>query len=154
MKDKNRIKTTGAENLAIYHDLIINTSPISVFEAVTKPDHLVNWWPLKCSGKPEIGAIYNFYFTPEYDWFGRVIECSSNKAFYIKMTQSDPDWDLTTIGFDMKAINANTQLEFWHKGWPECNAHFRRSSFCWAMLLNGLKNYVEKGVIVPFEERE
>ena len=145
------IKTN--KSFAIYHDLMIIASLEKVFEAVTEPEHLVNWWPLKCSGRPEMGAEYNFYFTPEYDWLGRVIEYSQNRSFHIKMTKSDADWDPTSFGFDLEAIDENVQLNFWHVGWPECNADFKRSSFCWAMLLNGLNNYLEKGVIVPFEER-
>ena len=145
------IKTN--KSFAIYHDLMIIASLEKVFEAVTEPEHLVNWWPLKCSGRPEMGAEYNFYFTPEYDWLGRVIEYSQNRSFHIKMTKSDADWDPTSFGFDLEAIDENVQLNFWHVGWPECNADFKRSSFCWAMLLNGLKNYLEKEVIVPFEER-
>ena len=145
------IKTN--KSFAIYHDLMIIASLEQVFEAVTEPEHLVNWWPLKCSGRPEMGAEYNFYFTPEYDWLGRVIEYSQNRSFHIKMTKSDADWDPTSFGFDLEAIDENVQLNFWHVGWPECNADFKRSSFCWAMLLNGLKNYLEKEVIVPFEER-
>jgi hypothetical protein len=70
------------------------------------------------------------------------------------MTVSDQDWDPTSFGFDLFEIEEGIQLRFYHIDWPQCNAHFRRSSFCWAMLLNGLKNYVEKGIIVPFEERE
>ena len=31
--------------------------------------------------------------------------------------------------------------------------HYGRSSYCSAMLLNGLKNYIEKGVVVPFEDK-
>ena len=117
---------------------------MAVFDAIVDPAHLVNWWPLKSSGTPEVGAVYNFYFTPEYDWFGKVTKCIPHKAFYIKMTQSDADWNPTTFGFDLEAIDGKVQLHFWHIGWPACNAHFKRSSFCWAMLLNGLKNYVEK----------
>ena len=147
------METKTNESFAIYHDLMINASLANVFEAVTKPEHLVNWWPLKCSGISEIGAEYNFYFTPDYDWFGRVIEYSHNRSFHIKMTKSDADWDPTSFGFDMEAIDGNVQLKFRHVGWPECNADFKRSSFCWVMLLNGLKNYLEKDVIVPFEER-
>ncbi|UWX56336.1 hypothetical protein NYZ99_09110 [Maribacter litopenaei] len=70
------------------------------------------------------------------------------------MTKSDPDWDATSFGFDLVENGENIKVQFWHVGWRECNAHFRRSSFCWAILLNGLKNYVEKGIIIPFEKRE
>lgn len=139
---------------AIYHDLWINASAPAVFESITSPKHLVNWWPLRCSGSPKLDTEYNFYFTPEYDWYGRVIQSEPNRAFHIKMTKSDEDWDPTSFGFDLEPLEGGVQLQFWHKDWPVCNHHFRRSSYCWAILLQGLKNYMEKGVIVPFEDRE
>lgn len=145
---------SGESQYSIYHNLVI-TAPIEkVFNAISEPNHLVNWWPQKCSGKVELGADYNFIFTSEYDWYGRVIKLDLNSSFYIKMTKSDPDWDSTTFGFDLEQQNDQVLVKFSHTGWPACNEHFRRSSFCWAILLNGLKNYVEKGVIVPFEKRE
>ncbi|MCB0686475.1 MAG: SRPBCC domain-containing protein [Saprospiraceae bacterium] len=137
----------------IYHDLIIDTHIDKVFEAISQPEHLVNWWPLKCSGKPQLGAEYNFYFTPDYDWYGIVQDILTNQRFSIKMTKSDQDWDVTTFGFEMKEEKGKTQLSFFHLHWPACNAHFRTASFCWAMLLKGLKDYLEKGIILPFEER-
>jgi hypothetical protein len=69
------------------------------------------------------------------------------------MTKSDLDWDETTFGFDLEETNNGTLVKFSHMNWPNCNDHFRTASFCWAMLLNGLKNYIEKGIILPFEER-
>ena len=140
-------------SFGIYHDLIIKASLESLYEAVSEPIHLINWWPLKCTGKPELGAEYNFYFTPEYDWFGKVVKLIPNHSFYIKMTRSDLDWDPTTFGFEMTEGNGKVNLSFAHLHWAERNAHFRIASFCWAMLLKGLKDYVEKGVIVPFAER-
>lgn len=139
---------------SVYHDLVINAPVSQVYEAVTQPTHLVNWWPLECEGKPIKGETYNFFFTPEYDWYGKVTKAEKNKSFHIKMTESDRDWDPTSFGFDLEQNARNAQVKFWHLGWPECNAHYRRSSYCWAILLNGLKNYLEKGIIVPFEERE
>ena len=137
----------------IHHDLTI-TAPVSkVFDAITQPTHLVNWWPLKCTGKAEEGAEYNFYFEPEYDWCGLVSRVIPNKSFFIKMTKADPDWDPTSFGFELQVSGDNVAVRFSHTGWPQCNAHFRRSSFCWALLLQGLKDYVEKGKVVPFEER-
>lgn len=138
---------------AIFHDLIINSAASQVFDAVSHPNHLINWWPLKCTGTPEMGEIYNFYFAPEYDWYGEVIRIVPDKSFHIKMTKSDPDWDTTSFGFDIEEDRDKVKLCFSHIGWPEQNAHFRTTSYCWAMLLSGLKSYVEKGIILPFEER-
>ena len=69
------------------------------------------------------------------------------------MTKSDPNWEPTSFGFDLKEIEDGVLVKFWHKDWPECNDHYKHSSFCWALLLKGLKDYLEKGVIIPFEER-
>lgn len=142
------------ENLAIYHDLFIKSSLKKVYEAVTNPEHLVNWWPLKCSGQPIEGEIYNFNFTDQYDWYGKVTSVEANKSFHIKMTKSDDNWNPTSFGFDIEEISNGTIVKFWHKGWPECNDEYRQSSYCWAILLKGLKDYVEKGKIIPFSERE
>lgn len=142
------------QSFSIYHDLPISAPVEKVFDAISQPSHLDNWWPLKSSGTPEMGGEYNFYFTEEYDWYGEVINCIPNKSFHIKMTRSDADWDPTSFGFDLEEESDFVQVKFWHKGWPECNAHYRRSSYCWAILLQGLKNYVEKGIVVPFEDRE
>lgn len=145
---------THLNGYEIYHDLIIESPIDKIFDRIADPDHLVNWWPLKCSGSAELGAEYNFYFDEAYDWYGKVIKIEENQSFHIKMTKSDSDWDPTSFGFDLEEIEQGTQVRFWHIGWPECNAHFKRSSYCWAMLLNGLKNYTEKGIVIPFSERE
>tara|TARA_B100000945_G_C20328446_1_gene571174 strand:+ start:240 stop:695 length:456 start_codon:yes stop_codon:yes gene_type:complete len=140
---------------SIYYDLEVRGTIENTFKAITQPEHLINWWPQKCKGTLEENQEYNFFFTPEYDWYGKVVKIEKNKSFHIKMTKSDPDWDPTSFGFDLEESNNGTvQLKFWHVGWPECNHHFRRSSFCWAILLKGLKDYVEHGKVVPFEERE
>lgn len=151
---ENHQKTSEkARGHTIYHDLSITASPEAIFKAVSSPEHLVNWWPLRCSGTPSKGSTYNFYFAPEYDWYGEVSHCKPNTLFSIKMTRSDADWDPTSFGFEIEEAENGVRLHFFHKDWPACNAHFKTASFCWAMLLNGLKIYLEKGIILPFEER-
>jgi len=137
----------------IYHDVHISASDKQVYEAVTKPQHLVNWWPLKCTGKAVLDTTYNFYFSPEYDWFGKVLKVEKNVSFHIKMTKSDRDWDPTSFGFDLMSEKDGTLLQFWHTDWPHCNAHFKKSSYCWALLLKGLKDYVENKRVIPFGAR-
>jgi hypothetical protein len=139
----------------IYHDLLIHTSTKKLFSAVSKPEELIHWWPLKCSGEEKLNAEYNLNFTDAYNWFGKVVYYKPNTSFHIQMTGSNEDWNPTSFGFDIEEISNNkVQLHFWHKNWQDCNAEFKQSSFCWAMLLNGLKKYVEKGIVIPFNERE
>lgn len=142
------------ESFSIYHNLFIKASAQEVFDAVSLPEHLNNWWPLKSSGEPKVDAIYNLNFTDIYNWFGKVIECTPNESFSIKMTDSNADWNPTTFGFTLEEREDSVYLRFSHTGWQENNDELKHSSFCWALLLNGLKNYVEKGIVVPFEDRE
>lgn len=139
---------------SIYHNLDIKADKTKVYEAISDPNQLVNWWPLKCSGIPKEEAVYNFNFSDTYNWYARVERCKDGEYIHYKMTKSDDDWSPTTFGFDLKELKNGTIVNFSHINWPKCNAEFKQSSFCWAILLNGLKNYLEKGVIIPFEERE
>lgn len=141
------------EGFSIYHNFFINAPRHKVFDAISLPEHLNNWWTLNSSGTPQIGATYNLNFTDKYDWFCKVVAYEPNKSFHLKMTKSDKDWDSTTFGFDLEEKNTGTYIKFSHINWLEENDHLKHSSFCWALLLNGLKNYIEKGIIIPFEER-
>ncbi|EAZ81407.1 SRPBCC family protein [Algoriphagus machipongonensis] len=147
------METTDKQTFGIYHTFWIRSTISKVFSAISSPEQLILWWPQKCSGKPEIGESYNFYFTPEYDWFGTVSKVEENKAFHIKMVDSDKDWDPTSFGFELEEDGTMVKVSFWHKGWENQNEHFKISSYCWAILLQGLKNYLEKGEVLPFEER-
>lgn len=137
----------------IYHHLLVEAKPKTVYDAITLPEHLNNWWPLKSSGEPKIGTEYNFYFGDKYDWYGKVSRCKTYQSFHIKMTASDEDWNPTSFGFDLEKDDMGTGLTFQHIGWRACNTHFKTASYCWAILLKGLKDYVEKGTIVPFDKR-
>lgn len=147
------ITSKNSESFAIYHDVFIESSAQEVFDAITLPDKMVNWWPKKCSGKPQLEETYNFFFTEQYDWYGKVQRIAINKSFHIKITDADEDWNPTIFGFDLELHEKGTMLHFWHKNWPKNNHQFRRSSYCWAILLKGLKDYVEKGIVVPFDKR-
>ncbi|WP_299334233.1 SRPBCC domain-containing protein [uncultured Psychroserpens sp.] len=137
----------------IYFDLYINSSVKQVFDAFCLPEHLDNWWTLKSSGKPELGHIYNLNFTDDYNWFAEVSKVKANEYFYLKMTDSSSDWNPTTFGITLESHDNKTLFKFSHTNWPENNHEFRNSSFCWAQLLQGLKNYIEKGNVIPFEQR-
>lgn len=137
----------------IYFDFYIEASSQHVFDAFCLPKHLDNWWTLTSSGEPKLGAIYNLNFTDDYNWFAEVTKVKSNSYFYLKMTHSNSDWNPTTFGFTLEDHKDKTLIKFSHTNWPENNHEFRNSAFCWSQLLQGLKNYIEKGSIIPFESR-
>ncbi len=101
-------------SFSIYHDLKIESSIERVYDAISNPEHLVNWWPLKCYGILKKKKIYNFYFGEEYDWYGKVEKAHKYKSFYIKMINSDQDWNSTSFGFDLEKQESEILVKFRH----------------------------------------
>jgi len=137
----------------IYHDLTIGVPSEAVFTAVTSPEGLNSWWTQRAAGQPKVGANYQFYFGPEYDWRAKVIRYQPQQLIYFEMGRSDEDWEGTQLRFQVIPKDGNTLTRFEHVGWTSNNDHFRRTSYCWAIYLKGLKRYLEEGIVLPFEER-
>lgn len=138
----------------IYHDVHIKADSREIYNALSDPEHLINWWPLQCIGTARLGEVYSFYFGPEYDWLAKVVSIKENSHIEFEMVQTMPDWEETNFGFTINPDKENTcVLSFKHEGWKTNSHHFRVTSYCWALLLKGLKDYVEEGKIVPFKNR-
>jgi uncharacterized protein YndB with AHSA1/START domain len=137
----------------IYHSFIIHGPINKVFEGISSSQGLDNWWTKSSKGKPEAGSTYELIFGAKYIWGAAVTKCKINKELELQMTEADPDWLGTKIGFSLNSKGDLTEVDFYHIGWPENSAHYRISSYCWAMYLRILKRNIEFGEKVPFEER-
>jgi len=137
----------------ILFNFSVQAAPEHVFKSVSDPSELEKWWPLRCTGQPKLGAEYNFFFEEPYDWYGQVAECEPGKSFRIRMTKSDPDWDSTTFGWDLKQSTKGTEVNFSHVGWTQQNRHYAHTAWSWAGLMRGLKRYLETGEVTPFDQR-
>lgn len=131
----------------------VKASPGKVFDGVSTPEGIDNWWTLDCSGKPSVGEQYNLGFGPGYQWNAVVSKCSPSEEFELTMKDSDGDWNETRVGFIIEPQENGSKVEFYHTGWPIDNEHYRISTYCWAMYLRILKLNLENGYNVPYEER-
>lgn len=138
----------------INHDVFIYADLPVIFEAISQPDKINQWWTNRCRGIPKIGETYNFYFTDEYDWLGKVHSIEYGKSIYWIMTESDEDWDKTIFGFNLVAVTkGKTRVQFSHIGWKATNEHYKQTSFCWAMYLYLLKKLIENQEVTLFKDR-
>ncbi len=137
----------------IYHDLWIKRDIGSVFKGITSRPGLDHWWTLSSEGEPAEGAKYRLYFGPDYDWEAIVSAIKVPELFEWTLTKSDKDWEKTKIRFKLSSDGPFTKVSFVHSGWLSVNDHYKRSSYCWAMYLRALKNYLENGEIVPYAIR-
>jgi len=137
----------------ILHDLIIESSQSNVFQGVSSPDLINQWWTLACEGGARIGAEYRLFFGEGFDWRAKVISYELDNRLDLKMTICDHDWMDTVVGFHLEAVKVGTKLRFQHRYWKDWNDHFRTSSYCWAMYLRILKRYLEFGEEVHYSQR-
>lgn len=128
----------------IYHNLKITSTPELIFNGVTKPELLNQWWTVKCEGSPIVGSKYQFWFSPEHDWIAVVDSFTPNSRILFRFVQADDDWLETTLEFNIDPFLDHCLLQMRHDLWKEENEHFGRTSFCWALYLNKLKNILEE----------
>lgn len=137
----------------ILQDFPINASPARVFEAVSDPAMIDRWWTLRSNGKPIVGATYDLDFGPDYQWRAVVTKSDPGAAFELRLTEADPDWLGSVVGFELSPSGSKTHVRFYHRGWPDANEHYRTSTHCWAMYLRILRRHLEHGESVPYEKR-
>jgi uncharacterized protein YndB with AHSA1/START domain len=124
-----------------------------VFEGISTSKGLDNWWTKSSEVNPRVGEVYTLGFGPQYIWKAVVTKYETDKEFELQMTEADADWIGMKVGFSLTQKDNNTQVNFYHTGWPQNNDHYKISTYCWAMYLRILKRNIEYGEEVPFEER-
>ena len=137
----------------ILQDFPIRAPIQRVFDAVSSPHGLNQWWTETCDGECTVGASYLLGFGPEYQWRASVTRCEKNTTFELTMAECDADWQTTRVAFTLSPTRDGTHVRFEHIGWPEANAHYRISTHCWALYLRLLRRYLEYGETVQYQGR-
>ena len=137
----------------ILQDFPIKAPARRVFQTISQPAGLDQWWTISSAGEPRLGAEYQLFFGPEYDWRAKVSRCTPDKEFEFELTRADSEWLGSRVGFQLQANGDVTQVRFHHLGWPVESEHYRISCHCWAMYLRILRRYLEHGETVPYERR-
>jgi uncharacterized protein YndB with AHSA1/START domain len=137
----------------ILQNFPIQAPPSRVFEAVSAPALLDQWWTIRSTGQPTVGSIYELDFGPEYQWQAIVTKAVPGEAFELKLTRADADWVGSTVGFELAPSGSGTAVRFAHRGWPLANDHYRTSCHCWALYLRILRRHLEHGESVPYDQR-
>ena len=137
----------------ILQDFPIKVLREQVYQAVSTPAGLDCWWTKKSAGSPIVGAEYELWFGPKYDWRAKVTRSVANREFELQIVRADDDWLETRMGFRLDGKGGKTWVRFYHTGWPSPNEHYRISCHCWALYLRVLRRNLEHGEFVPYEDR-
>ena len=127
--------------------------PERVFEAISTPTGLDQWWTKTSAGEPRLCAEYDLVFGPGYGWRAKVTRCEASAELELELVEAHEDWLGTRVGFALAADGDATAVRFRHTGWAHANAHYRHTNYCWAMYLRIMGRAIEHGESVPYEER-
>ena len=131
----------------IFQHFLIHAPVAQIFRGISTPEGLDTWWTKSSSRS---GSDFELDFGPDHQWRAKVVRSVPDREFEIEITSADDDWTGTKVGF---ILDGDSQVRFHHTGWPQSNDHYRISCYCWAMYLRLLKRYVERGEVVPYENR-
>jgi len=138
----------------ILHDLPVFAARDAVFDGVASPAGLDAWWTLASSGEAAAGSEWSLDFGPDHRWKAQVVACVRGFSIEWELTEAAEDWRGTRVALRLDERGPkHTDLHFRHAGWREESAHFRSTSFCWAMYLRLLKRFVEHGEVVEYDRR-
>ncbi|HMD45349.1 MAG TPA: SRPBCC domain-containing protein [Acidimicrobiales bacterium] len=135
------------------HRLTIGASRRRVFRALTTIEGLTGWWASSATGSAGAGGRFDLGF----GGLGETITMQVDRAqppavvTWTCLRHSGlPDWDGTTITFELAPEAGGTGLDFRHVGLVpdlECYGQCRAG---WERFLSSLRAYTESGRGAPF----
>lgn len=137
----------------IFHHFPISGSSNKIFECFATTSGLNAWWCETSVGQAALGARFDLNFGPGYAWVAEITKYNPIHEIEFTFHESDPDWNGTKVGVSLVEEKKLTMVHFYHEGWREINAHFKISTYCWAMYLRLLKRFVEHNETVAYSER-
>jgi uncharacterized protein YndB with AHSA1/START domain len=109
--------------------IVIDAPPNVVFDAISKPEELTNWFPDVAILEPKVGGRFQFNFYKDSDRHtkrtksdacveGRVIEFIQNKKLaYLWQHKNIPDFPETVVIWELEQIGKNkTRIILTHSG--------------------------------------
>jgi uncharacterized protein YndB with AHSA1/START domain len=140
----------------------IDRPPARVFEALTEPKHIGNWWTPDTTSDQKVGGYARFEFRGlDGDLHGyshmRIEKMVPDKLVEWKVVdqnyQGVNDWIGTTIRFRLTDNGrGGTNVDFAHTEWKDKQGSFDRCNDGWAHVLEtSLKGYLETGRGQPYQ---
>lgn len=133
----------------------IDAAPEVVFEALTNPKSLIQWFPDQAILESKVGGKMKFTFFPrgtkplDRDFFpeGEIVEFVPNKRLAYTWIPSDiQDFPRTVVTWNLEKIGKNkTRITLVHSGFTG-NPHelFKEHSYGWDYFANRLVEYCKK----------
>ncbi len=124
--------------------------PERVLAALRTPEAISDWWG-PTEGSAEVGGTFEVFFLGRRQVIDIRVEPSGEGrvVWHVQRTPLTPEWDGTTIVFDVQASGAGSVLEFRHHGLTPALECFDMCHEGWTHYLASLVSYVDTGTGQP-----
>ena len=141
----------------ITHNLTINASPETVYNAVSTKSGINGWWSKDCSVAEEEGGDSLLKFNKE----GTIVPMNfrtetlspNKKVVWVCTGNGNPMWLNTKIITEITKTESGTEVKFSHADFEEKYANsegFDMIKMGWNHFVSSLVSYCEKGVGQPW----
>ena len=129
----------------IVHVLEVGANRTKVREAITTQNGLSNWWTRDVKAEPRVGAVNEFGFGAGKPVFKLKVKTLEPERIVWESMQGPPDWNGTTVSFELAEQGTGTRVLFRHAGFQSTGGGFGVYNYSWAQFLRSLKQLVETG---------
>jgi uncharacterized protein YndB with AHSA1/START domain len=130
----------------IMHLVRIKGPPERVYRALTTAEEIRNWWTRDADLDATIGATAEFRFYGGKVTKMRIDELERPvRVRWSTISSFHPEWQGTTITFDLRAEGEKTVLCFAHRGFVKADEAYALFTTGWGYYLVSLQQYVETG---------
>ena len=132
------------------HQIPIDASPDKVYAALTTPSGLRGWWTADVRADEKAGGKAEFGFEKRAIVFRMNIEkLEPGKQVVWTCHGDQPEWNGTTLTWNIAREGDATVLRFTQSGWREITDFCTSCNSMWGHLMFRLKAYVETGKTDP-----
>jgi uncharacterized protein YndB with AHSA1/START domain len=135
----------------IMHLLKIHAPLERVYQALTTAEDIRHWWTRDAVLDSKIGGTGEFrFYESKFVTKIKVDELKMPVHVGWKTISSfRPEWDGTTLTFDLRAEGNNTVLSFAQRGFEQADEVYALTTTGWAYYLVSLQQYLETGNGAP-----
>ena len=135
----------------IRHYLAISASPERIYEALTTPAGVRNWWTRDADLDGQAGGEGQFRFHAGKSVKRMRIDDlqPARRVVWTVMDCFLPPWIGTKIVFELTAEGERTVLRFGHDGFAEADDVYALTTTGWAYYLVSLQQYLQTGQGAP-----
>jgi uncharacterized protein YndB with AHSA1/START domain len=129
-------------------------TPDAVFSALADVDDLTAWWT-PAAGGTDAGDTLRFLMgNLEVVMRVESSDRPSRVRWRVLVCEAAPDWEGTSITFDLEPVGGGTELRFHHHGLNPSLECFEMCETGWTRHLASLVDYVDRGAGSPNEPAE